>query len=413
MKNVQLLLATTLAAVIAACSSGDGFNNRIQQLTPLPGEPQVVVAADTKQLLFSWPAVNDASHYRLMENPDGHSGYTQVGDDIPAGTLSVSRDIAVHVFDWVDAQYIVEACNVSGCSASNVATASGAMLDAIGYFKASNTDSNDWFGEVVAMSANGDTLAVGAPDEGSSTTGINGDEADNSAASSGAVYVFRFNGSAWQQQAYIKASNTGAGDRFGEVMALSADGNTLAVGAWSEASAATGIDGDQDDNSAFSAGAVYLYRFDGTDWNQQAYIKASNTDIGDSFGGAVALSADGSTLAVGAILEASIATGVNGDQDENSAYNAGAVYMFRFDGTDWNQQAYIKASNTDAGDSFGWSTAMSADGNTLAVGAISEASIAAGVNGDQAENSDFGAGAVYVFDFRRHGLEPAGLYQGL
>jgi cysteine-rich repeat protein len=59
-----------------------------------------------------------------------------------------------------------------------------------------------------------------------------------------------------------------------------------------------------------------------------AYIKASNTDDGDEFGFNVALSADGSTLAVGAYLEASAATGIGGDQTDDSVWTAGAVYLY-------------------------------------------------------------------------------------
>ena len=61
------------------------------------------------------------------------------------------------------------------------------------------------------------------------------------------------------------------------------------------------------------------------------------------------------------------------------------------------QEAYIKASNTDANDTFGYSVTLSDDGNTLAVGAREESSAATGVNGDQADNSAQSAGAVYVF----------------
>ena len=81
----------------------------------------------------------------------------------------------------------------------------------------------------------------------------------NLAPSAGAVYVFRRMGSLWGQQAYIKASNTDADDFFGDEVSLSADGNTLAVGARNETSGATGINGDQADNSVDIAGAVYLY----------------------------------------------------------------------------------------------------------------------------------------------------------
>ncbi len=102
------------------------------------------------------------------------------------------------------------------------------------------------------------------------------------------------------------------------------------------------------------------------------------------------MSADGSTLAVGAMGEDSAATGIDGDQANNFAVNAGAVYVFTRTGTGWVQQAYVKASNTGSGDYFGYSVALSADGVTLAVGAAGEASAATGVGGDQANNSALG-----------------------
>ena len=87
------------------------------------------------------------------------------------------------------------------------------------------------------------------------------------------------------QQAYIKASNTGAGDQFGISMSLSGDGHTLAVGAGKEDSNSTGVDSVQNNNST-ETGAVYVFtRSTETEtWSQQAYIKASNTDKDDQFG---------------------------------------------------------------------------------------------------------------------------------
>ena len=105
-------------------------------------------------------------------------------------------------------------------------------------------------------------------------TGINGDQADNTARSAGAVYVFVRQGSTWTQQAYLKASNAGANDLFGGSVALS--GDTLAVGAYGEASAATAVNGNQADNTTVSAGAVYVFVRQGSTWTQQAYLKASN-----------------------------------------------------------------------------------------------------------------------------------------
>jgi hypothetical protein len=206
------------------------------------------------------------------------------------------------------------------------------------------------------------------------------------------VYVFLRSGTSWVQQAYIKASNTNKDDAFGASLALSE--NTLAVGAPGEASAATGVDGDQASNTAFNAGAVYVFIREadhpgggggvrgrpgdraaldgGLTWRQQAYIKASNTrgglGIGERFGTRIAL--DGDTLAVSAPYETSGATGVNGDQKSTSAPGAGAAYVFVRAGATWNQQAYIKASNTGLQNSFGYSVALSND--LLAVGAQSD-----------------------------------------
>jgi hypothetical protein len=264
-----------------------------------------------------------------------------------------------------------------------------AQLVQQGYLKASNTGAHDGFGFSVAL--DGDSLAVGAPFEASTATGIDGNQADNSANGAGAVYVFTRTGGVWSQQAYVKASNTEVGDLFGHSVALS--GDTLAVGARLEDSSATGIDGNQADNSAEASGAVYLFTRTGGVWSQEAYVKASNTGVLDEFGSSVALSGD--RLAVGAPGESSIATGIDGNQGDNSTPSSGAVYVFTRVSGVWSQQAYVKASNTGVGDQFGHSVALS--GDRLAVGALTESSNASGIDGNQADNSASFAGAVYLF----------------
>ncbi|TMQ19257.1 MAG: integrin [Deltaproteobacteria bacterium] len=269
----------------------------------------------------------------------------------------------------------------------------GAMLDQIVYGKASNTGANDSFGGAIALS--GDTLAVAATGEASMATGVDGDHTDDRAPNAGAVYVFVRDGAVWRQQAYLKASNTDAGDRFGWSIGLS--GDTLAVGAIGEASSEPGINGNQGDNSAPSSGAVYVFVRQGAAWNQQAYIKASNAERADQFGWSIALAND--TLVVGAPGEASSATGVDpvGGPANNTAAEAGAVYVFGRTGATWRQQNYLKASNTEASDGFGAAVALS--GDTLAVGATGEASRVGGVNAvnGQSNNAAPRAGAVYVF----------------
>jgi len=165
----------------------------------------------------------------------------------------------------------------------------------------------------------------------------------------------------------------------------------VAVGARHEGSLATGVNGNQADNSGTNCGAAYVFARKGTNWSQQAYLKASNTAAADYFGWSVSVSGD--TVVVGASGEASNATGVDGDQSDNSANQSGAAYVFVRSGTNWTQQAYLKASNTDAGDQFSFSVAVS--GDTVVVGAYGEASN--GVDGDQSNNSAFNAGAAYLF----------------
>ena len=198
----------------------------------------------------------------------------------------------------------------------------------------------------IALSGDGSTLAVGADGESSGATGIGGNQADNSAEAAGAAYVFARVGATWSQQAYVKASNTGAVDNLSKV-ALSADGATLAVAAPYEDSGATGIDGNQADNSVIDSGAVYRFKLAGGAWSQDAYLKPSNTraafdsmcvydkpgspcvGLSLGFGIGLALSADGSTLAAGAYGDVSGSPGVNGDQwDTSAGQGAGAVYVF-------------------------------------------------------------------------------------
>jgi hypothetical protein len=136
------------------------------------------------------------------------------------------------------------------------------------------------------------------------------------------------NGDTWVEQAFIKASNPGLEDWFAVRLALSGDGNTLAVSAPMEDSASKGINGGQNDDSATEAGAGYVFTRTGATWSQLAYVKASNTDAFDEFGSAVGISGDGRTIAFGARMESSGATGVNGNETDNSAQGAGAVYLF-------------------------------------------------------------------------------------
>jgi trimeric autotransporter adhesin len=276
--------------------------------------------------------------------------------------------------------------NAQYSGAAYVFTGAGQSWQQQAYLKASNTDPDDDFGRAVAI--DGDTIAVGAEWESSSARGIGGDQTNNDASGSGAVYIFERTGDAWAQTAYLKASNADAGDFFGTSVAIK--GDTLVVGAFGESSGST----DPTDNSASGAGAAYVFQRQAGVWTQTAYLKASNPEAGDGFGGAVAI--DGAMVVVGAGGEGSSAIGVDGDQTNDDAPGSGAAYVFQLNGGSWTQIAYLKPSNTKAGEGFGGSVAIS--GDTVVVGAADEDSGSTGVNGDQyAVGNILDIGAVYVF----------------
>lgn len=411
-----------------ALASGAEYYQLLESATP--GEPYVQVGADvvggalsiTQPLHFRLEASYvlracnavgcvDSATVDVVGTLAAAIGYFKASNTDPSdlfGTsLALSDDGSTLVVGATGESS--NATGLDGVQANNAATNSGAayvfVRDALDewslqtYVKASNTNANDAFGTSVALSADGNTLIVGAPYEASSATGIGGNQASNAAQASGAVYVFVRTGTDnWAQQAYIKASNTNFGDIFGYRVAVSDSGDTLAVAAYGESSNATGINGNQANNAAFGAGAVYVFeRSPMNTWSQQVYLKASNTASGDGFGSSLALAGDGNTLAVGAFGEDSLATGVDGDQADNGATQAGAVYVFLRDaGNTWSQEAYVKASNSGAQDYFGWSVALSADGSTLFVGAYGEDGGTAGIDGDDTDDSAPDAGAVYV-----------------
>ena len=290
------------------------------------------------------------THANASFTIDGNAAVSGVeSDDISLAVGQKTITVTVTAEDGIAMQsYIIDVTRQDAASFAQQA-----------YTKASNTEAGDNFGYSVAVDK--DTLAVGAYNEASTSTGINGNDAVNGAAGSGGVFIFtRDAAGSWTQQAYVKASNTDAADRFGFSVALSSD--TLVVGAPYEASATTGINGNQADNNAAQAGAVYVFTRDaaGT-WSQQAYVKASNAEANDRFGGSVALSGD--TMAAGAYQEDSSATGIDGGQgNSNMAGNSGAVYVFTRDaaGT-WSQQAYVKASNPGPLDFFGYYSSVATE----------------------------------------------------
>ena len=404
--SAQVLAApTNLTQLAFVKASNTGANDQLGYSVALSGNTMVVGAP---QESGSSSGVNGPDNDSLYQ-AGAASVYVSDGTNwTQQAYLKASNPDSQDFFGWsvaISGDTIVvgaygEASNATGVNgnqgnggfpgmgAAYVFVRSGETWSQQAYLKASNPGQVS-FGWSVAISSN--TIVVGATGESSAATGVNGNQIvspTNAASASGAAYVFVRSGSTWSQQAYLKASNTGNNDHFGQSVAVDAD--TIIIGAEGERSDADGINGNQADNSLSNVGAAYIFFRSDTNWSQQAYVKASNSDANDNFGWTVAISGD--TAIVGAYAEASAATGINGNQTNNATLGAGAVYVFTRSGTNWSQQAYLKASNAEAGDTFGWSVGIS--GDYLVVGATGEAS---GLVGDQNDNGRQGSGAAYLF----------------
>ncbi len=179
-------------------------------------------------------------------------------------------------------------------------------------------------GDSVAISADGNTMAVGG---GSDNSNI------------GAVWIFIRVGNTWiQQGSKLTGSGMSGAANFGASVALSADGNTLAVS------------GPEDTPN----GATWIFVRSGGTWTQQGSKLVGLGAVTANQGYSLALSADGNTLAVGSTMDNS---------------NTGAAWIFVRNGTTWSPQGskLTVTGNTGAAGA-GSGLALSADGNTLAVG---------------------------------------------
>lgn len=362
-----------------------------------PNPPTLSVSFALKKLSFSWSTAPGATFYQLFERPNAGSAYRQVGGDIAA--TRYDYDIAVHKINWAEARFVLRACNDSGCTADSaeVDIAAG-VLQTIGYVKANARTVQDVFGAAVALSADGSTLAIGAPAEDGGGVGVGGatvvdcgdPEGAGPCRNAGAVYVFARTNGSWQPQAYIKAPQTVARDHFGTAVALSYDGGVLAIGA-------PGHDGPSGATVSLS-GAVYVYKRTGGvwEWDPSGYLRPTHPKTYDNpkgFGATLAIDGNGSRIAVGVPLDSSASP--NNPVDDcgtvapvNCANSAGAVYVFASNASGWSSTpTYVKRLVPGDFDRFGYSVAFNRNGSVLAVGAVG-----------QWNNVNALSGAVHVFD---------------
>ena len=172
------------------------------------------------------------------------------------------------------------------------------------------------------------------------------------------------------EEAALLASDGQQGDNLGRAVAIDASG-TVAV-----ASALKGHAGAISDS-----GAAYVFRLQGSSWVEEAKLIASDAASQDFFGIRLAISADGTTVVVGAFFDDHSGLG-----DGSQQLSPGSAYVYRFNGTNWVQEAKLIASDATEGDWFGASVGISGDGNTIVVGATAFS------------NATPGSAYIYTFD---------------
>ena len=198
---------------------------------------------------------------------------------------------------------------------------------------------SDYFGASVAMSSDGNTVIVGAPQN------------DDYAEQSGKAFVFTRSGNNWSLQARLHAQDPKRIDFFGASVALSRDGSLAMIGA---------------SGKGVIRGAVYIFTRVGVIWNQSAKILAKDGKIGDYFGSYISIAYDAASVIVGSMY-----------QDDKK----GAAYVFNRVGNEWQEVAKLSDKSLEPGDFFGASVGISSDGKLAIVGA--------------SDTKD--GGAVYVF----------------
>lgn len=345
MKN-KLFVLSALVFVFAGCKElvGDSFVTDIPQVLESPSNPStppppvvppagltlsstslrvgsLLTISSTSTDLSSPTAVTINGTAALVLNTSANQMQVYVMPGSTSGYVGVATSGGI---DYAATQVTVQAAT-AGVSY----TQEGDKMVGVGIVGA-----GAYFGTSLKVSADGSTAAIGGP-------------VDNS--NEGGVWVYSRNGASWTQQG-LKLVGTDAvsGTALqGFSVALSADGNTLMSG------------GAADDNQL---GAVWFFTRNGATWTQQGPKIVPTDAIGAQalFGMSGDLSADGNTAIIGGAADNS---------------QIGAAWIYTRNGSSWTEQAKLVASDAIGTSTQGWKVALSADGNTAVVGAAMDDSM--------------------------------------
>ncbi|MHC4132552.1 MAG: FG-GAP repeat protein [Planctomycetota bacterium] len=178
---------------------------------------------------------------------------------------------------------------------------------------------------------------------------------DDNGTNSGSAYIFKRNGASWSEQDKLYNADAAAYDYFGYSVSIS--GDYAIIGAYG------------DDDNGNRSGSAYIFKRNGTSWNEQAKLTAADGAADDNFSRSVSVS--GNYAIVGSVL------------DDDNGTSSGSAYIFERDGTSWSEQAKLTATDAAAGDYFG--TSVSISGAHAIVGAYTD------------DDNGSGSGSAYMF----------------
>ncbi|WP_277543664.1 FG-GAP repeat protein [Haloarcula laminariae] len=317
----------------AGCSTGSQNSGTptSSQTTATPTESPTQLQSPTQQAKL----VPDDG-----DNGDRFAGSVAVSSDGTTALVGAVQDSDPHG-DRAGSAYIFDGSGGSWSQQAKITADDG--------------DSDDEFGNSVALSSDGTTALIGAHED---------DDPNEDGA--GSAYIFDGSGGSWSQQVKLVADDGTDGDNFGRSVALSRDGTTALIGA---------SDDRVPNVSGEIKGAVYIFSESSGSWNQQTKLAADDGANSNEFGCSVALSRDGTTALIGDRL------------NDTKGTNTGSAHIFNESGDSWSQQARLVPDDGDSRDNFGNTVALSSDGTTALIGSYEDND----PNGDR-------AGSAYLFD---------------
>ncbi len=444
----------TIVFGVYACGSSDAANEGIDN----PNDASHAGGADGAAGLNGDSGGVSGSGERASDSGAGdagrHGGSGETGTPSDASATDVSTDADAYIDvsredsspadgassevgdGSVDAPTQAGSCPDTQQRCNGVCVERGTcLLEEQAILVAHDGEIDDHFGSAVALSSDGTTALVGAPDRADTFSSV------------GAAYVYARGTSGWTEQGELVPSDGGDSNYFGGSLALSSNGDTALISSssgvymftrsashWTEhklsalrgggavalssdgAIALVGDTSKEIDSKSFQGAAQVIVR-NGNDWTKRNELTASDGAAGDEFGCAVSLSADGNTALIGAhrktvgtatqgaayvfmrvgdawAQQRLILSDANGDEyagtsvalssdgttalvgvpfkNAGTAWWVGAAYVFARNGNTWIEQRKLAASDGAEHDFFAWSVSLSSDGSTALVGAYAK-----------------------------------------